>query len=140
MGYTTTFKGQLKFTKELSGKQLAKIKSFFGEDAREHPDWDTDGSYIDLRFNDDFSGIEWDDETEKNSGMVEHVNLIIREMKKEYPDFELTGELLAQGEDMEDRWKLIIENGIAIEKRIEIKGKKVKCPHCDEYFTIEIEE
>jgi hypothetical protein len=137
MGYTTTFKGQLKFKNELNGKQLAKVKSFFGEDCREHPDWNCDGTYIDLRFTDDFSGIEWDDSTEKNNGMVEHVNLIIAEMKKEYPDFELEGKLLAQGEDFEDRWMLVIENGIAVERKVEIVGTKVTCPHCGEKFVLE---
>lgn len=140
MGYTTTFKGTLKFKSELSAKQLAKVKSFFGEDCREHPEWDCEGSYIDLRFTDDFSGIEWDDATEKNYGMVEHVNLIIREMKKDFPDFELEGKLLAQGEEIEDRWVLSIENGIAIDKKIELKGTKVTCPHCDEQFIIETDE
>jgi len=39
MGYTTKFKGKLKFTTKLSPKQLTKIKSFLGEDCRNHPEW-----------------------------------------------------------------------------------------------------
>lgn len=40
MGYTTEFKGELKFTTELSAKALAKVKSFFGKDCRQHNEWD----------------------------------------------------------------------------------------------------
>ena len=140
MGYTTQFKGELKFTTELSVKQLAKVKSFFGEDCREHPEWDGEGSYIDLELNNDFTGIQWDSATEKNSGMVSHVNIIINQMKKETPDFGLSGQMVAQGEDFDDRWMLEIENGRAITKKIEIKGTKVTCPRCEEDFIIDTEE
>jgi len=138
MGYTTEFSGELIFTPELTGKQLAKIKSFFGEDCREHSDWYADGSYIDLEFNEDFSGIQWDSATEKNNGMVSHINLIMTEMRKEIPEFSLSGTMIAQGESLEDRWLIKIENGIAIKKEIEIKGTKTTCPHCGEDFIIEI--
>lgn len=140
MGYTTTFKGELKFTSELNAKQLAKVKSFFGEDCRDHLEWGGEGSYIDLQLTDDFTGIQWDSGTEKNNGMVSHINVIIREMQKEMPGFGLSGQMIAQGEDPEDRWICKIENGFAVEKKVEIKGHKVKCPHCSETFFIETEE
>jgi len=137
MGYSTEFRGELKFTKELTASQLAKVKSFLGEDCRDHPEWNaTDLTYIDLEFNDDFSGLRWD-ESEKSYGLVEKVNLIISEMKKKYSDFSLSGELLAQGEDLEDRWLLKMENGKALQIDITIQGKKTTCPHCGEEFIIE---
>ncbi len=61
-------------------------------------------------------------------------------MQKDFPEFKLEGEFMAQGEDIEDRWKLVFENDIAVEKKIEIKGKKVLCPHCEEYHFIEYED
>lgn len=136
MGYTTTFTGQLKFKNELTTSALAKLKTFLGEDVGDHAEWDAECSYIDLRITDDFSGIEWDDETEKNNGMVSHVNLISREMKKEFPNFELEGNLLAQGEYHKDQWVLMMENGIAVEKKLEIKGTFVTCPNCDHEFKV----
>lgn len=139
MGYTTIFKGELKFTTDLNGKQLAKVKSFFGEDCREHPEWDCDGSYIDLTFNDDFTGIQWDDATEKNRGMVDHINLIIDEMKKDYPEFGLTGTMTAQGEEFDDRWVINILLGKAVRSEVVIKGQKAQCPHCGEQFIVEPE-
>lgn len=62
MGYTTNFKGELKFTKELKASELAKLSSMLGEDCREHPEWDYEGPlyYIDLELLEDFSGIKWD--------------------------------------------------------------------------------
>jgi predicted RNA-binding Zn-ribbon protein involved in translation (DUF1610 family) len=46
---------------------------------------------------------------------------------------------MAQGEDIEDRWWLQIVNGKAMEAPIEIKGKKLTCPHCGEEFILETE-
>lgn len=139
MGYTTKFRGELKFTTELTGKQLAKVKSFFGEDCRDHREWDCDGTYIDLEFNGDFTGIQWDSGTEKNSGMVDHINLIITEMRKEVPEFGLKGTMTAQGEQYDDRWSINIVDGKAVISEIIIKGHKVTCPHCDETFYLEQE-
>lgn len=39
MGYDTQFDGILKFKNELTLPQLAKIRTFLGEDCREHPEW-----------------------------------------------------------------------------------------------------
>lgn len=137
MGYSTEFKGELRFTKELTAKQLAKIKTFLGEDCREHPEWGNVGlSYIDLELTDDFDGLKWNG-SEKTYDLVEKVNLLIDNVKKKYPDFGLSGNLVAQGEDLEDRWVLSIENGKAVERKTAIKGRKVTCPHCDEEFLLE---
>lgn len=137
MGYSTDFKGVLKFKKELTSTQLGKLNSFLGEDCREHPEWNRkDLSYIDLELTDDFSGIQWDG-SEKTYDLVEKVQLVIDQMKKEYPDFELEGEILAQGEDIEDRWFLVVENNVASRRDIAITGTKIKCPHCGEHFILE---
>jgi hypothetical protein len=138
MGYTTNFKGVLLFTKELNGKELKKVKSFLGEDCRQHEEWGrTDLSYIDLELTDDFSGLQWDG-SEKTYDLQDKVNVIIDEMRKEFPDFGLEGHLVAQGEDVEDRWTLSIEaNGRAVKRPVEVKGAKVKCPHCGEKFIVE---
>jgi NAD-dependent DNA ligase len=140
MGYTTEFTGELKFTNELTAKQLAKVKSFLGEDCREHPEWgNTNLTYIDLELLDDFSGLKWDC-SEKTYDLPEKINLLIDNVKKEYPDFGLSGRLFAQGEEIYDRWTLTIENGVAVERKTVIKGKKVSCPHCKEEFIVENED
>jgi len=138
MGYTTEFTGELKFTEELKTSELARLNSFLGEDTRDHPDWGTelDNYYIDLELLPDFSGLRWNG-AEKTYNMVQIVNFIIGEMIKIKPSFGLKGKLHAQGEDIEDIWELVIEQGIAVKHELKPKGKKVECPHCGESFFIE---
>lgn len=138
MGYTTTFKGDLKFTNELSASQLAHLKTFMGEDCREHPEWNAkDLYYIDLELNDDFSGVRWNG-MEKTYSMEKLVNVVIVEMRKKYPDFALSGTFSAQGEDAEDRWTLSIgEDGMAKKTKVPIVGQRITCPSCEHTFILE---
>lgn len=139
MGYSTIFKGELKFTREATAKQLAALNDMFGEDCREHPEWGvTSLSYIDLVLTDDFSGVKWDDGTEKTYGLDQIVNVVLREMRKTWPDFGLSGQLLAQGEDIDDRWALVIEDdGWAHKRPLALSGKVVTCPECEHRFLLE---
>ncbi|KAF1006746.1 MAG: hypothetical protein GAK28_02422 [Luteibacter sp.] len=140
MGYNTRFNGTLTFTSEPSAAQLAKLNTFLGEDCREHPEWNAGGkaSYIDLVIARDFSGLEWDTGTEKTYGLEESVNVIVREMRKEWPSFGLAGTLIAQGEDFDDRWALVMgEDGFASRQPIAIAGNVVQCPHCKQKFAVE---
>lgn len=137
MGYNTRFTGTLKFTTELTVPMLKRLNEFFGEDPREHPEWDLgrDSGYIDLKLAPDYSGIQWDDGCEKTYFLEKSVALIIREMRKEWPQFSLTGSLLAQGEDVEDRWELLVDGtGGVRKKKLPIPGTKVECPHCHRKF------
>jgi hypothetical protein len=139
MGYTTTFTGSLLFTSEPTAKQLAKLNSMFGEDCRDHKEWETGTGlyYVDLKLTDEFTGIEWNG-AEKTYDLDKLVNVVIREMRKEFPEFGLTGTLLAQGEDAEDRWQLVIgDDGLAQRIKVQIVGTKVKCPSCEHSFFIE---
>ncbi len=136
MGYSTDFKGELKFTNELTIGQLAKVNSFLQEDCRDHPEWgNKELYYVDLELLPDFSGLKWNG-AEKTYGMVEIVNMIILNTRKEMPDFGLKGKFLAQGEDIDDRWELIFENGLAIKKELPQKVDKITCPHCEQHFYI----
>lgn len=138
MGYTTTFTGELKFTHEPSVKQIAKLDSMFGEDCREHKEWNAPGLYyIDLEHNDDYSGIRWNG-AEKTYDLDGLVNVVIREMRKEFPEFGLSGTLIAQGEIADDRWQLVIgDDGLAKKVAVHIVGTKVQCPNCEHKFYIE---
>jgi hypothetical protein len=136
MGYNTEFQGEFKFNQELTASQLAKVKSFLGEDCRDHPEWNVkDLYYINLELLEDFTGLKWD-RTEKTYGMVEALNLIIVQMRVDMPSFNLTGKLLAQGEDIDDRYEIIIRDGVAIRVDIKPTGTKVECPHCGESFYL----
>ena len=140
MGYSTEFNGELKFKNELTASELSEVKKFLGNDCRDHPEWgEPDLYYVDLEFLDDFSGLKWDG-AEKTYGMIELVNMITRNMRGrlQYAGFGFTGELFAQGEDYDDRWKLVIDNeGIAKKREVVIVGDTVVCPHCESKFFVE---
>ena len=138
MGYSTEFKGKLNFTTDLTGKQLAKLETYLGEDCRDHSEWGVPHlSYIDLKLTKDYSGVEWDG-SEKTYDLEEKINFIITEMKKEYSEFGFMGELLAQGEDIEDRYLIVIdEDGKAVKRDVIVQGTVIKCPNCNCKFQLE---
>lgn len=130
MGYNTEFKGELKFVKPLTGPQLAELNRYINGTAIMI---DNGSYYSDLVLLDDFSGLRWNDETEKTYKLVEIINWLI----DKFDFLELEGELLAQGEDHEDRWKLAIKNGKAIRIDYPRTGMKITCPICDGEFVLE---
>lgn len=143
MGYNTDFEGQLKFTMPITSDILADLgrmlrnKDASEIDCEEYKKHSSDEwRYINLEFGQDFKSIQWD-ANEKTYGMQHAVNFIISVMRKKFPDFGLEGEMIAQGEDCEDRWKLVIVDGRAIKQPIEIIGKKAECPECGHVFLIE---
>lgn len=146
MGYSTDFDGILKFKSTITGEQLAYLKSFLGKDRR---DIGLDGDevyqngkygdywyHIDYKISDDFSGIEHDG-SEKSYQMEHIANFIIDKMKGKHPYFGLTGQLLAQGEEYDDRWFLRIVEDRAVKVDIPMLGDKVSCPHCKVEFVLE---
>jgi hypothetical protein len=122
MNYNTKFDGKLRFAEGLTIEQLDKVRSFLNED-------------VALQLSKDFEGLEWD-KTE-TIDLVEKVNFIIDEMHKEFPDFGFEGNLLAQGEKIDDRWVLSIDNGRAVKKPIMLEGSEIACPHCGEKIIIQ---
>jgi len=115
MGYETKFTGEMLFTSNATSEVLAKLSSILGEDVREHLDWEDvhDLIFIDLMLNDKYTGIEWVAGTEKCYDMVGQLNLIIDLMNKDFPEFGLSGEMLAQGEEVADRYYIRCDDGPA---------------------------
>lgn len=144
MGYTTNFKGHLNFTSELTASQISFIQKFMGEDIRDHREWwingqDPDLTYIDLELTDEFDGLQWDG-SEKTYDLVEKVNFIREHMRMRWPNFDLQGTLLAQGEEVDDRWRLVCSgSGPAVREDVALSGREVECPHCGENFRLEVE-
>lgn len=139
MGYSTEFKGELKFAKPISSEALGYLNSFLGKDRRDIGYGDNNsitgyGDYwyhIDYELLPDFSGIKWND-SEKSYDMEHIANFLIDKMQEKYPDFKLTGKMVAQGEEIDDRWELVIgEDGRASNKPIVTVGDAIICPHCE---------
>lgn len=113
MKYTTEFSGKLLFRGDTPVSAIRKLNTILGQDCREHPEWGRSNlTYIDLKVTDDLDGIEWNG-SEKTYDLSEKVNLVIDLMREAYPNFKLTGELLAQGEDIHDRWILRMIDNVA---------------------------
>ena len=137
MGYSTEFKGELKFIRELTSTELAAVKKMLWADCSDYPEWKHfKGHYIQFGFTDDFSGIKWDG-SEKFYEAVGAVNTLIAEARKTISDFGLTVSLYAQGEDADDRWILTIKDGLAIRIDTPPGGQKITCPHCESNFYLE---
>ena len=123
MGYSTYFTGVLKFKEPITKEQEALLDDISGIDYRDgHPFFGVDCpniSYIDFVITENKLGIEHRG-AEESYGAVEQVNFIIDVMKSRYTNFTLEGGLIAQGEEVEDVWKLLIKDGKAIEERIKI--------------------
>jgi hypothetical protein len=98
------------------------------------------GSYwyhIDYELLPDFSGIQWNG-SEKAYDMEHIANFLIDKIKEMFPDFALTGKMIAQGEDIDDRWELIIgEDGRAIKRMVKPSGSAIICPHCEKKVYVD---
>jgi hypothetical protein len=138
MGYSTRFTGELRFKEELTARQVAALTQMFAEDCRDHPEWEAPGLYyVDLEFNEDFTALRWNG-AEKTYDLHLIVNVVIAQMRKRWPGFALDGTLIAQGEDIEDRWALVIgEDGLAQKQPIALTGTRVTCPHCNRQFVMQ---
>ena len=141
VGYQTDFTGILRFTRPMTLLELAYIEKQMGFDL---PD-DLKGyiyphgkpHYVQLEVSNDKSGIQWDG-NEKFYEAVNAVNFVIDNARREIPDFGLSGQLEAQGEEIGDHWFLVIgEDGYA--KRVDAPkiGDKVTCPNCDHEFALD---
>lgn len=135
MGYHTEFKGALAFTSEPDVVQLRALNEILGEDRREHPEWEASDEfyYLDLALTEDLRGLKWSG-AEKSYGMVAQVNFVVSHMRKQWPEFGLTGSVEAQGEDPEDAWTLTMEDGVAVKRERELPGFIVQCPRCHARF------
>lgn len=118
MGYTTKFKGVLEFAEPLTQQQHDYLATICNgddpQDCRDHEGWVEPGTYmcyIDLEMHPD--GLCWNG-AEKTYEMVACVNLVTRLMRERWPEFRLTGSLLAQGDEVGDVWRLQMDSdGIA---------------------------
>ena len=137
MGYTTEFQGQLSFTKELTVPEIRKLNTILGQDLRDIPKYSKSGLYyVQFELTKNLDGLKWDG-TEKFYEAEKVLQTVIDYMREDSPDFGLSGYLSAQGEDIEDCWRLEIKDGKAVKVMTPPNGKKITCPHCDESFYID---
>jgi hypothetical protein len=104
MGYSTEYNGSLDFTKPLSEvEKTYLIGVLYKDNSTQY--FSRPAYSLELTRLQD--GLQWDG-SEKSHIEADQINTLIREMRKLFPDFGLTGELLAQGEDPGDISKIRI--------------------------------
>ncbi len=138
MGYYTEFLGSLKFTSELTASELTEVVKFLGEDCRDHPEWKNalNLTHVNLKLLDDFSGVEWNG-SERTYDLCEKLNMIVSNLRLTLPDFGFEGNIMAQGEDFDDRWEIYCVGGFCYRRDRSVKGRKIECPYCEETFMLE---
>ena len=145
MGYTTNYKGELKFNYDITVSDIRYLQQFLDIDTRcadvtlpNNQFFKDLPAYIDLEITSGFSGLKWTG-AEKSYDMVTQVNYIIEIMKAQNPNFKLSGYFDCQGEDKRDVWILqICDDGYAHKQKLERDG--IYCPHCDEFIESEYYE
>lgn len=141
MGYNTDFTGELYFTNKLSVNELDILNQFlYSVDVREHAEWDNPAgvTWIELQMVFDCvgkeSGIKWNG-AEKTYAMDKAIELILREMRKEFPEFGLKGTLIGQGEDIDDRFSIFVDGAEITVLPLGVDADlRVTCPHCGHSF------
>jgi hypothetical protein len=94
--------------------------------------------YVQFQVTKDKSGIEWDG-NEKFYEAVKATNFVIDNVRREIPDFSLSGQLEAQGEEIGDHWFLAIgDDGFAHRVEAPKSGDNVHCPHCNHEFQLNL--
>ena len=125
MGYNTEFIGPLYLPPGISPEHRQLIKDYLK------------GNFeIDLKMSVDNLALVWNG-AEKTYDMDKQVNNLIAHFIPLIPNFTLTGRMLAQGEDVADRWVLFMDpGGTARCADINETGDTIPCPHCGKPFEI----
>jgi len=105
MGYNTKYIGELKIENELTIKQLKLLKRVLDRI-----------SNIDLELTEDMDGLVHNG-AEKSYDLDNQINSIVEEMKREFSDFKISGEIEAI-EDFGHRYKIVMENNKALIRSI----------------------
>lgn len=153
MGYTTKFAGVLKFSRPMNGEQLRWLGGLLAdydhewlgklaeETGYQRPPFEGDDDfrhYVDLRITKDFSGLEWDTDTEKNSGMVTALQVIQHALLTKFPEnpVHLEGMMTAKGEAADDVWAIHAVDGRIFRQNLK-PPHETCCPNCRYWFKTE---
>lgn len=118
MGYTTEFRGTINLEPVLTAAQVAELETF----AEERHGGNVDvyagfpGFWCQWIPTNDGAGIEWDG-NEKFYHGEEWMKLIIDRFLKPW-GIVGNGLILAQGEEIDDRWELIVKDNVVSTKKL----------------------
>jgi len=114
MGYNIEFKGAFQFNKELDSNDMRYLEELLEKsDYRKfnetlNQDYVSKNlTFLNLELTVDRNGVQWDS-SEKSHSMDSALNLITILMQRRKPGFKLIGEMFAQGDELGDVFKIII--------------------------------
>lgn len=105
MGYTTDFVGAFDITPPLTPEQVQELKTF---SSTRHEDPNYPGIWCDWEPNDLGTELQWN-ESEKFYDYIEWLEFLIQDYFEPW-DRQLNGTVTWQGEEPDDRGRIIIEN------------------------------
>ena len=136
MGYSTEFRGTIRI-ENMNLDIARKLKPFMGADKRDlrghlspKEQEDLPFYHFDIELSDDMGGLKWNG-SEKTYGMAEMLNFLADKLGFVFKDGDY---LLAQGEDFDDRYQLVVMNGKVAKAAVAEIGKPIVCPHCESKF------
>lgn len=142
MGYSTDFHGKLEIEPPLNEAEIAFLTRFFDADQSRDRQWGNSdlpeyidftppdySNYCDLTVTVDGKYLQWNG-SEKTYQLEQWVQIVIdhflspnAKAKEKFPLLEanhiVNGTLLAQGEDIKDRWKLVVTNNVVTTLQLE---------------------
>jgi hypothetical protein len=116
MGYNTTFNGVLKFSRLLTSEEEDYLEETIEWGWVDITDCDfpktpgTNSIRMELMGTGDGMGLEWNG-SEKTYDMVDMINYVIWRMRSKFPDLDFSGNILAQGEWIKDRYEIVVSPG-----------------------------
>lgn len=119
MWYSTSYTWELLFNENISIQEIREVQKYLWENINSHPEWWYKWKwylwFIDLCINDTMTWLEWR-VSEKSSLMQDKVNFLIKKIREKFPHFTLSWGFLCQGENLLDRYRLMMSQWIKMER------------------------
>jgi len=134
MGYSTEYVGTIRI-RNLNLERVRILNQYLGKDKRDlDPSLGVPGvelpfNHFDLELTEELHGLRWNG-SEKTYGMREALNFL-----REVATLEFQGGdfMICQGEELEDRYMLIVINN-EIQKHSAAPAGVLECPECSHRF------
>ena len=123
MWYSTEYIGKAKITPSPTIDMVNDIKWIIKDN-----DWHSELRW-NLQVSDDLKYIEWT-WNEKTYGFEETLNVLIKEVRRTYPDFDLEWEFEYQWDEWDDRWYVRKVDWVFVRIEKWLEKDEYKCPEC----------
>lgn len=131
MTYNTTFEGVLRFHVSMTLAEIREVAQYLG---MRRSDNAVEWAVIGLKFNKDLTGLEWNGDGSFTSETCKAILWLIHQVRRKFCHFTLVGELIAQGDAPEDRWKVVCDEHSVCRIECPPPGFVVVCPFCHNKF------